>query len=88
MDAVALSQNADQYVHPCSVCIDVSSSRRKSRKAHFSAPSDVRQCMMSAPLSEKLREEYDVRSILICKDNGVPITRGTNKGREDKVTSH
>ncbi|RYP52377.1 hypothetical protein DL769_010689 [Monosporascus sp. CRB-8-3] len=65
----------------------VSSSRRKSRKAHFSAPSSVRRVIMSAPLSKELREKYNVRSIPIRKDDEVEIVRGTNKGREGKVTS-
>ena len=34
---------------------DVSSSRRKSRKAHFTAPSSERRKIMSAPLSAELR---------------------------------
>ncbi|GFZ18824.1 translation protein SH3-like family protein [Actinidia rufa] len=33
----------------------VSSSRRKNRKAHFTAPSSVRRVLMSAPLSSDLR---------------------------------
>lgn len=41
--------------------IAVSSSRRKSRKAHFNAPSSVRRVIMSAPLSKELREKYNVR---------------------------
>ncbi|RYP93740.1 hypothetical protein DL770_000112 [Monosporascus sp. CRB-9-2] len=65
----------------------VSSSRRKSRKAHFSAPSSVRRVIMSAPLSKELREKYNVRSIPIRKDDEVEIVRGTNKGREGKVIS-
>jgi large subunit ribosomal protein L26e len=63
------------------------SSRRKSRKAHFSAPSSVRRNIMSAPLSKELREKYNVRSIPIRKDDEVTIVRGSNKGREGKVTS-
>ncbi|KAI9832253.1 MAG: 60S ribosomal protein L26A [Sarea resinae] len=63
------------------------SSRRKSRKAHFSAPSSVRRTIMSAPLSKELREKHNVRSIPIRKDDEVLITRGSNKGREGKVTS-
>lgn len=43
----------------------VSSSRRKSRKAHFSAPSSVRRVIMSAPLSKELREKYNVSHILL-----------------------
>ncbi|KAI1494448.1 ribosomal protein L24 [Biscogniauxia mediterranea] len=65
----------------------VSSSRRKSRKAHFSAPSSVRRNIMSAPLSKELREKYNVRSIPIRKDDEVQIVRGSHKGREGKVTS-
>ncbi|KAI0484261.1 ribosomal protein L24 [Xylariaceae sp. FL0804] len=99
----------------------IASSRRKSRKAHFSAPSSVRRNIMSAPLSKELREKYNVsppppsfvspsrprylpdtensvltrapspllqvRSIPVRKDDEVTIVRGTNKGREGKVTS-
>ncbi|KAK7756401.1 60S ribosomal protein L26A [Diatrype stigma] len=65
----------------------VSSSRRKSRKAHFSAPSSVRRVIMSAPLSKELREKYNVRSIPVRKDDEVEIVRGSNKGREGKVLS-
>lgn len=63
------------------------SSRRKSRKAHFGAPSSVRRTIMSAPLSKELREKHNVRSIPIRKDDEVVISRGSNKGREGKVTS-
>ncbi|PQE19496.1 60S ribosomal L26 protein [Rutstroemia sp. NJR-2017a WRK4] len=63
------------------------SSRRKSRKAHFDAPSSVRRTIMSAPLSKELREKYNVRSIPIRKDDEVLITRGTSKGSEGKITS-
>ncbi|KAK4574565.1 60S ribosomal protein L26A [Recurvomyces mirabilis] len=63
------------------------SSRRKSRKAHFSAPSSVRRVIMSAPLSKELREKHNVRAIPIRKDDEVIIKRGTNKGREGKVVA-
>ncbi|APA08739.1 60S ribosomal protein L26 [Sclerotinia sclerotiorum 1980 UF-70] len=63
------------------------SSRRKSRKAHFDAPSSVRRTIMSAPLSKELREKYNVRSIPIRKDDEVKIVRGSNEGSEGKVTS-
>ncbi|KAL3471140.1 translation protein SH3-like domain-containing protein [Aspergillus californicus] len=65
----------------------ISSSRRKSRKAHFNAPSSERRVIMSAPLSKELREKHNVRSIPIRKDDEVTIVRGTNKGREGKITS-
>ncbi|KAF2034901.1 ribosomal protein L24 [Setomelanomma holmii] len=65
----------------------IASSRRKSRKAHFSAPSSVRRVIMSAPLSKELREKHGVRSIPIRKDDEIQVVRGSNKGREGKVTS-
>ncbi|KAL4779542.1 translation protein SH3-like domain-containing protein [Aspergillus varians] len=65
----------------------LSSSRRKSRKAHFNAPSSVRRVIMSAPLSKELREKHNVRSIPIRKDDEVTVVRGSNKGREGKITS-
>ena len=66
---------------------NVSSSRRKSRKAHFSAPSNVRRVIMSATLSKELRAKYNVRSIPIRRDDTIVVERGTNKGTEGKVTS-
>ncbi|KOS22580.1 60S ribosomal protein L26-1 [Escovopsis weberi] len=66
---------------------NVSSSRRKSRRAHFKASSGERRVIMSAALSKELREKYNVRSIPIRKDDEVTIVRGSNKGREGKVTS-
>ena len=39
----------------------VSSSRRKCRKAHFSAPSSERRKIMSCPLSSELKQKYSVR---------------------------
>merc|ERR1712167_464990 len=64
---------------------NVSSSRRKSRKAHFSAPSSVRRAIMSAALSSELRNKNHVRSMPVRKDDEVSVVRGTYKGREGKV---
>merc|ERR1719199_2454577 len=64
---------------------DVSSSRRKSRKAHFSASSSERRIIMSAPLSSELRTKYNVRSMPVRKDDEVSVVRGTYKGREGKI---
>merc|ERR1711907_745263 len=64
----------------------VSSSRRKSRKSHFTAPSHIRRKIMSAPLSTELRAKYNVRSVPIRKDDEVQIVRGSFKNREGKVT--
>ncbi|KAI9592765.1 ribosomal protein L24 [Syncephalis fuscata] len=64
---------------------DVSSSRRKCRKAHFSAPSHLRHKIMSSQLSKDLREKHHVRSVPIRADDEVQVVRGTYKGREGKV---
>ncbi|GLT99093.1 hypothetical protein SLE2022_165570 [Rubroshorea leprosula] len=63
----------------------VSSSRRKNRKAHFTAPSSVRRVLMSAPLSTDLRQKYTMRSMPVRKDDEVQVVRGTYKGRDGKV---
>lgn len=63
----------------------VSSSRRKNRKAHFSAHSEARRKLMSANLSKELQARHGVRSMPIRKDDEVTITRGMFKSREGKV---
>merc|ERR1711862_787186 len=64
---------------------NVSSSRRKSRNAHFTAPSSVRRKIMSAHLNKELIQKYHVKSMPIRKDDEVIVMRGSNKGREGKV---
>merc|ERR1712130_353179 len=64
---------------------NVSSSRRKSRKAHFTAPSSVRRKIMSAHLNKDLNSKYHVKSMPIRKDDEVIVVRGSNAGREGKV---
>ena len=51
----------------------VTSSRRKNRRRHFTAPSHIRRKIMSAPLSKDLRKKYGVRSIPIRKDDEVMV---------------
>merc|ERR1711898_54684 len=64
---------------------NVSSSRRKSRKAHFNAPSSVRRKIMSAHLNKDLSSKYHVKSMPIRKDDEVIVVRGSHRGREGKV---
>ncbi|ORY29982.1 putative structural constituent of ribosome [Naematelia encephala] len=59
--------------------------RRKSRKAHFAAPSGTKRKIMSSSLSKDLRGKHSARSIPIRKDDEVLIVRGKYKGREGKV---
>ena len=65
----------------------VSSSRRKSRKAHFASTSHERRVIMSSSLSKDLQEKHSVRSVPIRKDDEVLITRGRYKNREGKVVA-
>merc|ERR1712205_232580 len=64
---------------------NVSSSRRKSRAAHFNAPSSERRKIMSAHLNKDLSQKYHVKSMPIRKDDEVIVVRGSNAGREGKV---
>merc|ERR1719450_508962 len=64
---------------------NVSSSRRKARKAHFTAPSSVRRKIMSAHLDKELSSKYHVKSMPIRKDDEVIVVRGSHRGREGKV---
>lgn len=57
---------------------EVTSSRRKCRKAHFSAPSNLRYRLMSATLSKELRKKHGVRSMPLRKDDEVVILKGRN----------
>lgn len=66
--------------------IDVSSSRRKSRKAHFAAHSQERRIRMSAPLSKDLRAKYGIRAVPIRKGDEVIVRRGKHDEKEGKVT--
>ncbi|KAI5959559.1 RPL26A [Candida pseudojiufengensis] len=66
---------------------DVSSSRSKSRKAHFSSSSVERRAIMSAPLSKDLKTKYNIKSLPIRQNDEVLIVRGSKKGSEGKVNS-
>lgn len=63
----------------------VSSSRRKARKAYFTAPSSVRRKLMSSHLSKDLREKHGVRAVPIRKGDEVIVVRGQNKAHTGKV---
>ena len=63
----------------------MASARSKSRKAHFTAPSNVRRKIMSASLSKELREKHSCRSLPVRKEDTVQVIRGMYKGREGKI---
>ena len=65
----------------------VTSSRRKNRRAHFQAPSNVRYRLMSAALSKTLKETHQVNAMPVRKDDEVEIIRGQHKGERGKVNA-
>ena len=66
--------------------LGVSSQRRKSRKAYFSAPSSIRRKLMSSHLSKDLKQKYECRSIPVRHGDTVRIKRGGSRGKEGKVS--
>ena len=64
----------------------VSSSRRKSRKAHFTAPSSERRKIMSSPLAAELKKQYGANAVPIRVNDEVRVVRGKYKNREGKVS--
>ncbi|ABN65693.1 ribosomal protein L26A (L33A) (YL33) [Scheffersomyces stipitis CBS 6054] len=66
---------------------DVSSSRSKARKAYFTSSSVERRALLSAPLSKELREQYNIKSLPIRKEDEVLVVRGSKKGSEGKINS-
>lgn len=64
----------------------VSASRRKSRMAHFSAPSHLRYKLLSANLSRELRQKHGVKSMPIRRDDEVTVVRGSSKDAKGKVS--
>lgn len=65
---------------------EVSASRRKSRLAHFSAPSHIRYTLLSANLSRELRQRYGIKSLPVRRDDEVTVVRGSSKDAKGKVS--
>ena len=65
---------------------EVSSSRRKSRLAHFAAPSHLRYKLLSANLSRELRQRYGVKSLPVRRDDEVTVVRGSSKDAKGKIS--
>jgi len=62
-----------------------SSQPRKQRKARYTAPSHVRTKYLNAPLSEDLKERYQIRTMRVVKGDTVKVTRGDFVGDEGLV---
>lgn len=63
----------------------VSQSRRKMRKAHFTADANTIRVMMSSRLSKDLRSAYGFKTFPIHSGDIVTVTTGKFKGKEGKV---
>lgn len=65
----------------------VSSKARVQRKNQANAASHVKRKMLSAHLSDDLRQQYGVRSARVCKGDTVIVVRGNQdiKNIEGKV---
>lgn len=66
---------------------DVSSSRRKCRKAHFGATSHLRYKLLSANLSKDLRGKYSAKSLPVRRDDEVLVVRGDYKDSKGRVSA-
>lgn len=66
---------------------EVSSQRRKSRKAHFGAHSTLKYKLMSANLSKELRDKYNVKSLPVRREDEVMVVRGHYKDSKGKVNT-
>jgi len=66
---------------------NVSSQRRKCRKAHFGATSHLRYKLLSANLSRDLRGKYSVKSLPVRRDDEVLVVRGDYKDSKGRVNA-
>lgn len=62
-------------------------SRRKQRKAMFTANTDEKRVMMSSHLSKELRAEWGFRAFPVHSQDVVVVKSGKFKGKEGKVES-
>jgi large subunit ribosomal protein L24 len=58
---------------------------RKQRKFRMNAPLHTKHKLMSANLSETLREKHSVRSLPVRKDDEVRVMRGKYRGKSGKI---
>ncbi|EPR79051.1 60S ribosomal protein L26 [Spraguea lophii 42_110] len=64
---------------------NVTASRRKNRKAHFTSIGLERTKLMNAPLSKDLKEEYGIKRIAVRPGDMVKVVSGEFKKKEGVV---
>jgi large subunit ribosomal protein L24 len=57
----------------------------KQRKYRYNAPLHIKQKIVSANLSEQLRQQYNIRSLPLRKGDVVMIMRGEHKKKKGKI---
>lgn len=62
-----------------------SSKQRKQRKYLAKAPLHIKRKQLSVNLSKDLRKKYNLRNLVLRKDDKVKIMRGKFKGKTGKV---
>ena len=62
-----------------------SSQPRKQRKMRYNAPSHMRTKYLNAPLSDELKEKYQIKTLRVVKGDTVKVTRGDFVGDEGIV---
>jgi len=60
--------------------------RSKQMKNYYNSPQHVISKRLSASLSESLREQYNRKTIRVCKNDVVKILRGEYKNLDGKIT--
>ena len=58
---------------------------RKVKRKLYNLPLHLRRKLLTAPLSDELREKYGIKRIPVRKGDTVLILRGDYAGREEKV---
>lgn len=68
-----------------SITWNKSTQTRKQRKYRYNAPLHIKRKFLSVNLSKDLRSKYNIRSMLVKKDDTVRIMRGDHRGKESKI---
>ncbi len=58
---------------------------RKQRKYTYNAPLHLKRKLVKAKVSKEIEEKYNVKTLIVRKNDKVKILRGEYKGKEGKV---
>lgn len=63
----------------------ISSKPRKQRAIHYKGSINLKRKMLGAPLSDRLREKYGVKTVQVKEGDSVRICRGDFSGIDGKI---